>query len=113
MKFSIAALLCATGIAVGQVLFKLTAMSLAKTESFLSLRTASWFFAAIAVYGLASLSWVIVLRTEDLGRVYPIMALAFVLVPVASYFVFGERFSMRYFLGVLFIVIGIALAGQK
>ncbi len=44
---------------------------------------------------------------NELGRVYPLMALAFVLVPIGSHFVFGERFQPQYFVGVAIIMVGI------
>jgi multidrug transporter EmrE-like cation transporter len=40
------------------------------------------------------------------------MALAFVLVPVATYFLFNERFSMTYMIGIALIVGGIILTAQ-
>lgn len=37
------------------------------------------------------------------------MALAFVLVPIGSHFVFGERFQPQYFVGVAIIMLGITV----
>jgi drug/metabolite transporter (DMT)-like permease len=37
------------------------------------------------------------------------MALAFILVPIGSHFVFGERFQLQYFVGVALIMIGIVV----
>jgi drug/metabolite transporter (DMT)-like permease len=50
------------------------------------------------------------LQRVELGRVYPLMALAFALVPLGSHFVFGERFQSQYFVGVAMIVAGIVVA---
>ncbi|MCZ2338969.1 MAG: hypothetical protein LC127_12440 [Chitinophagales bacterium] len=44
-----------------------------------------------------------------MGKVYPLMALAFVFVPLASYFLFGERFNITYCIGVIMILIGVIL----
>jgi len=38
------------------------------------------------------------------------MALAFVLVPLGSHLVFGEKFQFQYYLGVALIVSGIVVA---
>lgn len=38
------------------------------------------------------------------------MALAFVLVPIGSHFLFGERFQTQYMIGVALIIIGILVA---
>ena len=37
------------------------------------------------------------------------MALAFILVPLGSYFIFGEKFQLQYYLGVLIIITGIVI----
>lgn len=104
------AVLCVLGLAIGQVLFKVSATSLSETGSFLALRTAATLFIALALYAVTSLAWVWVLQKVDLGRVYPLMALAFVLVPLGSHIFFGERFQSQYFVGVALIIIGIVVA---
>ncbi|ANH74377.1 hypothetical protein ACS15_0758 [Ralstonia insidiosa] len=40
------------------------------------------------------------------------MALAFLLVPLGSHFVFGERFQTQYAFGVAFIMIGVILTSN-
>ena len=106
----IVALLCVIAIAVGQVLFKVSATSLAQTGSFFAFKTAATLLAAMTLYAITSIAWVWVLQKVELGRIYPLMALAFILVPLGSYFVFGERFHLQYFVGVALIMIGIVLA---
>lgn len=49
------------------------------------------------------------LQTAELGRVYPIMALAFVIVPAATHVLLGECFTPRYFTGVVLIMVGIVV----
>jgi drug/metabolite transporter (DMT)-like permease len=104
------AIICVVGIAAGQILFKLSAVSLQKTGSFFALNTIFILFSAFALYGITTVAWVWVLQKADLGKVYPLMALAFVLVPVGSFLFFGERFNVQYFLGVLMIATGIIFA---
>jgi len=106
------ALLCVLGIAAGQVLFKLCAQAYQSQGIFAS-STLSLFGAAMALYGIVTFAWVWVLSRADLGKVYPLMALAFVLVPLASYSLFQERFSVAYMLGVFLIVVGIVLTTQS
>jgi drug/metabolite transporter (DMT)-like permease len=110
MLVQIVALLCVVGLAIGQILFKVSATSLSVTGSFFALKTATTLIAAMALYGFTSIAWVWVLQKVELGRVYPLMALAFVLVPVGSHFIFGERFQPQYFVGVALIMIGIVVA---
>ena len=110
MLVQIIAVLCVVGLAIGQILFKLSATSLSQTGSFFALKTAATLIAAMSLYAITSIAWVWVLQKTDLGRVYPLMALAFILVPLGSYLFLGERFQPQYFFGVALIVIGIVVA---
>lgn len=104
------ALICVLGIAAGQILFKLSASSLHNSGSFFDPKTMMTLFSAFALYGITTIGWVWVLQKVDLGKVYPLMALAFVLVPLGSHFVFGERFQPQYFIGIILIMLGIFVA---
>ena len=64
---------------------------------------------AMLIYGVTSLAWVWLLRSVELGKVYPFMALAFVLVPLGSHFFFGETFSPRYYAGTALVIGGLLL----
>lgn len=78
-----------------------------KSGSFFEPRSLIILFVALALYGITTLAWVWVLQKIALGRAYPLIALAFVLVPIGSHFVFGERFQVQYFVGVAMIMAGI------
>lgn len=103
------AILCVIGIAVGQILFKITAIAVKQAGTFLEVRPATLLLCALALYGITTIAWVWVLQHIELGRAYPFMALAFVLVPIGSYFILGERFQFQYFVGVAFILTGIVV----
>lgn len=105
----VVAIICVIGIAVGQILFKLSAQSLHRAGSFFDVGTLVLLFSAFALYGLTTIAWVWVLQKAELGRVYPLMAMAFVLVPIGSYLFLGERFNPQYFVGVALIAIGIVI----
>ena len=102
-----AAILCVVGLAVGQILFKVSATALSESGTFFAIKPAAILFAAMCLYGVTSVVWVWILQKVELGRVYPLMALAFVLVPLGSHLVFGERFQPQYFVGVAIIMVGI------
>lgn len=104
------ALLCVIGMATGQLLFKAGATLLSESGSFFSPKTAAVLFLAFTIYGLTTLAWIWTLQKTDLGKIYPLMALSFVLVPIGSYFFLGELFRPQYFLGVTLIMIGIMMA---
>ena len=103
------AILCVLGLAVGQILFKISATALAESGSFFAIKPAAIFFATMCLYVVTAAAWVWVLQKAELGRVYPLMALAFILVPLGSYFFFGERFQPLYFVGVAMIIAGIGI----
>ena len=109
MIIYVAAILCVVGLAIGQILFKITANALSESGTFFAIKPAAILFAALCLYGATSVAWVWVLQKVELGRVYPLMALAFILVPLGSYLVFGERFQPQYFIGVALIMIGIVV----
>jgi drug/metabolite transporter (DMT)-like permease len=109
MLIYLLAVLYVVGLAAGQLLFKAGANSLTETGSFFALKTAGFLLGAIGLYGLLSIAWVLILQKIELGRIYPVMALTFLLVPLASYLFFGERFSAQYYAGVLLIMAGIVV----
>jgi len=109
MHVQIIAVLCVIAVSIGQMLFKFSATSLAETGSLFTLKTAASLFAAMTLYAITSLVWVWVLQKAELGQIYPLMALAFILVPLGSYFIFGERFHTQYFVGVALIIAGIII----
>lgn len=104
------ALICVIGIAIGQILFKLSASYLHQSGSFFDKKTLLTLLSAFTLYGITTIAWVWVLQKIDLGKAYPLMALAFVIVPIGSYFVFDERFQTQYFFGIAFIILGIIIA---
>ena len=103
------ALLCVAGIATGQILFKLCATTAARAGSWLAPQALVLLASSLALYGVMTIAWIWVLQRAQLGRIYPIMALAFVLVPLGAHLFLGERFQPMYFFGVGLIVLGIAL----
>lgn len=102
------ALGCVIGLAVGQLLFKASANAF-NAAGHLAPRALGLLAAAVFLYGVITLAWVWLLRTAELGRIYPIMALAFAVVPLGSHYFFGESFAPRYFIGVALIMGGVAL----
>ncbi|MBV7540328.1 4-amino-4-deoxy-L-arabinose-phospho-UDP flippase [Acidovorax sp. sic0104] len=103
------AILCVLGIAAGQILFKYSALAINQAGSMFAIQPLLYLAATMALYGVTSIGWVLILRHAELGKVYPIMALAFVFVPIASHFLFGERFSPGYFAGATMIAAGIVM----
>ncbi|QHC35290.1 EamA family transporter [Komagataeibacter xylinus] len=108
------AFLCVVGISIGQILFKLCANGFTKAGSFYDFRSLSILLLALVLYGITTIGWIWVLQKIDLGRAYPIMALAFVIVPCLSYLFLGESFNRQYFVGTALIMAGILISvGSK
>lgn len=101
-------LLTPLGIAIGQILFKMSSSKLATDDAPLhSLAMNPVFILALAIYGIATLLWVYVLKSVPLVYAYSFMALTFVFVPILSFFFLGEQFTIRYFIGALLIMAGL------
>ncbi len=108
----ISAVLCVVGLAIGQILFKVSSAGLAANGTLFTFRSLAALFGAMLLYAFTSVAWVWILQKIELGRIYPVMALAFILVPIGSHIVFGERFSTQYFVGISLIMLGIVIASR-
>lgn len=97
-------------LAAGQILFKQAANgapNLVTVGGFAGLLRLPSFWAALLLYGAATLLWLRILHVLPLSRAYPFAALGFVLVPAAGYLLFKERLSRGYFLGMVLILAGL------
>ena len=103
------ALLCVLAVAAGQLLFKRVGLVLEATGTWIDARVLALGSLAFGLYGASTLLWIHVLRSAELSRVYPLMALSFVLVPLGSARLFGDALSLPYFGGVVLIVAGVVL----
>jgi len=95
-------------ISAGQVLFKMTGMRLAGRpgSSFFGVLLDPYLLTALVIYGAGTLIWISVLRHLTLSQAYPVMAMTFVLVPLASVAFFGEALGLRYWIGAALIITG-------
>jgi drug/metabolite transporter (DMT)-like permease len=105
------ATVCVVMIAGGQLLFKLStnAMKAPGLEGLLNPRALVLLGFALFVYAAATLAWVWILRQAPLNKIYPFMALAFVLVPLGSRVFLGEPLAPQYWAGVALLVAGLVL----
>ncbi|ABQ31610.1 MULTISPECIES: EamA family transporter [Acidiphilium] len=97
-------------MASGQLLFRKVGLDL-RGHSLASgvpvLLRAPALYAALALYGIATLIWIWILSRVPLSRAYPYVALGVVLVPLASRAVYGDAIRPIFWLGALLIVAGI------
>ncbi|MFM2486835.1 EamA family transporter [Celerinatantimonas yamalensis] len=67
--------------------------------------------AAIGCLGLGALCWLAVLQKLPVGLAYPMLSLNYVLVMLASRWLFQESVNRRQWLGVICVVIGVVILG--
>lgn len=92
-------------LAIGQVLFKLSSQY--DTDKPLSFLFSPVFILSLAVYGTATILWILTLRQFPLTVAYPAQAIAIVTVMVIGIFFFGESLSLVQIAGAVAILIGV------
>lgn len=70
-------------------------------------------FGGLACYGISTILLVLALRYGELSVLYPIIALTYVWVSILSVGFLGESINLFKFLGLVFIVLGVAVLGRK
>jgi drug/metabolite transporter (DMT)-like permease len=99
-------------ISAGQLLFKLAAGHFDLRRPFADPQGLALLAVALAVYGFATLLWVAILRQAPLSRIYPLMALSFVLTPLGAMLVLKEPISGGYWAGVALIMAGLVVISR-
>ena len=102
--------LCVLGIGFGQILFRKGAVGIDSERVVASTLTSPSLWVALLVYAAATVLWVYVLRYAPLNRVYPVFALAFILVPALESMLLGEPFRLQTLIGGAIIFVGVAIA---
>lgn len=98
-------------LACGQVLFKQAAagLSFSRPATFLS-----WtLFFALAIYGFATVLWLVVLSRVPLSQAFPFYGLSFLLVPLFAWFFLDETIRPQVWVGGVVIGIGIIIASWR
>ena len=103
----------------GQILFKKTAISITVSNDslpipnlvdlILILIKIPYFYIALIVYALATLLWLVILQKIPLSVAYPFTALAMVIIPILSVFLFNEKLNVTYWFGAMLIISGITI----
>ncbi|MFL9990396.1 4-amino-4-deoxy-L-arabinose-phospho-UDP flippase [Paraburkholderia sediminicola] len=106
------AIACACIIAIGQIAFKKAGMEVQSAGTWFSPRAVLTIFFALAIYAVATLLWINLLRYVNLNRAYSFMALCFIIVPIASHFIFKEHITPGYAVGTGLVVIGLVVVAR-
>ncbi len=107
---------------LGQILFKKTATLLSASNkvysnnllnTLLNAIQIPYFFLALAVYAVATFYWLYILQKIPLSLAYPFTALAMVIIPIASHYLFKEAVTNYYWIGSFLICLGIMIISFK
>ena len=97
-------------LSIGQLLFKRAALQVADETALAAILKLSFsptLWVALILYGLATVLWILILRTVPLSLAYPFVALGFVLLPLLSWWLYDEKLGMNLLAGTGLIVCGV------
>jgi drug/metabolite transporter (DMT)-like permease len=105
-------ILFTTMLAVGQLLFKqvgLVMQGRPAVDGFLLAARTPALYAAFALYGVSTFLWIWILSRVSLSQAYPWIAVGTAIVPLLAGWVFNERVGGAYWIGVVFVMLGVWL----
>lgn len=74
-------------------------------------RLVLWLALAVGMLGAGMLLWLVVLQRVPVSLAYPMLSLNFVWVTLAAKFIWRETVTMRHWIGIALIILGILLLG--
>ena len=93
-------------VSISQLFFKYISEFI-HLESYRNIKFYSIFVLTFIISCLSTILYIFALRTSDLNKTYPFMALTFVITPILNAIVYDNKLSLIYFIGIIFIIIGI------
>lgn len=112
MRMMFLCLLNAALLASGQILFKI-GVNGKRIDGFFSLVKLFFtptVFCALCLYAFTTALWLYILNKMPISRAYPVQALAFPMVLLASMILFNEQVTVVRWVGIFLIIAGIGLA---
>lgn len=96
----------------GQMLFKLGSQnrSITKFSDIITLLFSPTILLALCVYAGTTMLWLYILSRVKISLAYPIQALAFPVVLIASALIFGEEIPVNRWIGVIIICVGVYIS---
>jgi len=108
---TIVLILCAVALsAAGQLLLKSGAQQLIgldRVELLLAVPRNLQVMTGLSAWTASTLCWLDVLRVASLSRVYGVTSLTYVIVPIASVYLFGEQLRRVQVVGIALILMGV------
>lgn len=103
--FLVGMIVCMTA---AQILFKLAGNhSLVQSELVYFFLLNSWMWGGLLASSAGMVCWVLTLRSMPLAKAYPWTAMIYVLTPICSILVFNDFLTLKYGIGMAFIIFGI------
>lgn len=99
-------------LSIGQILFKYASerIDIQGQGVIMGLLLKPTFVLALIIYGVATILWLLVLKTTPLRMAYPFVALAFVVVPIFSFIFLGEELRWGSIIGAAVIILGVYIS---
>ena len=97
--------------AIGQVLLKVGANKLVSIEitltGLVTLFKNYYIFIGLLFFATSFVLWVKVLTRNDLSYVYPMLSISYIIIIIASKFLFNEPFTVNKIIGIIAIITGV------
>ena len=114
MQPILAILTCVILNSIAQILLKFGMRNFGKNLSITvipSLISNMYVIFGAVLYAMSFILWLYVLSKVKVSYAYPFISLSYVLVAVLGTFMLGEKLTISAWLGICFVVIGVALIG--
>ncbi len=95
--------------ALGQIFFKYASKTF--ELNLYALITNHFLILGLFFYGIASITLIMGLRKGEISTLYPIIALSYVWVLLASFFLFKEQIVTLQIIGIIMIILGVSVMG--
>ena len=94
-------------LVTGQVVWKMGMNKISKM-SFIALFSSPFIWVGAALYAVATVLWLYILKNADLSFAYPLQSMAYVLGIILGHVIFGETISLWTLTGIGLIILGVA-----
>lgn len=102
--------------AVGQILLKIGANRLGNLsfnmEGLFEVFKSYYIWFGLVLFGTSFLLWIKILTKNDLSYVYPMVSISYILIILASKFLFNEPFTANKIIGTLAIIAGVFIINK-
>jgi multidrug transporter EmrE-like cation transporter len=102
--------------AVGQILLKVGANRLGSInfniDGLVSIIKNYYIIIGLVLFGTSFLLWVKILTKNDLSYVYPMVSISYIIIILASRFLFNEPFTINKIIGIIAIICGVFIINK-